>query len=261
MSVAPLEGSLASRDVPALIKTIHEHSWTGTIALTHMGVGKNVIVQGGRLIFASSTSRDDRLGEVLLRRGKISLQQYIESGRLVGGGRRLGTILVERNAIAPRDLVNGVVEQTCEIIYGVFQWSEGHYRLAPDAIPAEAITLNINTPDIILEGIRRIESWSRIERAVGGPETRYCLTPHGADIVSRLTLSADKIAIATGLTSTKTVAQICSASSLSNFETCRTLWAFQSIGAVRRAEPEHLAMLEDEGLDSVLTQELPDAGS
>src|SRR5437899_2294152 len=106
MTVTPLEGSLAARDFPAIVKSAYEDEWTGTITVTHMGVCKSVVVQGGRLIFASSTSRDDRLGDVLLRQGKITLHQYVEAGKALGRGKRLGTLLVEHGALTPKDLVN-----------------------------------------------------------------------------------------------------------------------------------------------------------
>jgi hypothetical protein len=38
---------------------------------------------------------------------------------------------------------------------------------------AEAIKLNLSTPDLIVEGIRRIDAWSRISRAIGGKDARY----------------------------------------------------------------------------------------
>jgi hypothetical protein len=256
MSVTPLEGSLATRDFPTLIAALYEAEWTGTVALTHMGVRKSVVAQSGRLIWASSTSRDDRLGDVLLRQGKITLHQYTEAGNAMsGGGKRLGTVLVEHGALTPKDLVGGVVEQTREIIFGCFQWTEGRYNMVPDEIPSEAITLKISTPDLVLEGIRRIESWSRIERAVGGLDARYELTPAGADAASRLSLPSEKMAILTGLTGTRSVDAICSASSLSHFEVCRTLWAFQLIGVMRRIDVPipHDTAVADEGLGSVLT--------
>jgi hypothetical protein len=256
MSVMPLEGSLATRDFPALVASFYEDEWTGTLSLAHMGVCKSVVAQSGRMIWASSTSRDDRLGDVLLRQGKITLHQYSEAGKSMGGGKRLGTLLVEHGALTPKDLVNGVVEQTREIIFGVFQWTEGRYRLVPGEIPSEAITLKISTPEMVLEGIRRIESWSRIERAVGGLEARYEVTPLGAESVSRIALSSEKTSLVTQMTGIKSVDQICSGSSLSHFEVCRTLWALQVIGVVRRVDVptvEHEA--EDEGLGSVLTQE------
>jgi hypothetical protein len=256
MSVTPLEGSLATRDFPALIASIYESEWTGTVSLTHMGVRKSVVSQSGRFIWASSTSRDDRLGDVLLRQGKITLHQYAEAGHAMsGGGKRLGTVLVEHGALTPKDLVTGVVEQTREIIFGCFQWTEGRYSLVPDEIPSEAITLKISTPDLVLEGIRRIESWSRIERAVGGLDACYERTPVGAESASRLSLAAEKTALLTGLTGVKSMDEICSGSSLSHFEVCRTFWAFQLIGVVRRvpAPSPHEAAIEDDGLGSILT--------
>jgi hypothetical protein len=255
MSVEPLEGSLATRDFPALIASIYESEWTGTVALTHMGVRKSVVSQAGRLIWASSTSRDDRLGDVLLRQGKITLHQYTEAGNsLSTGGKRLGTVLVEHGALTPKDLVSGVVEQTREIIFGCFQWTEGRYAMVPDEIPSEAITLKISTPELVLEGIRRIESWSRIERAVGGLDARYELTELGAESASRLALNAEKMALLNNLAVLKNVDEICSGSTLSHFEVCRTLWAFQLIGVVRRVDAP--ATLDDDddddGLGSVL---------
>jgi hypothetical protein len=40
-------------------------------------------------------------------------------------GKRLGTVLVEQGALTPKDLVAGVVDQTRDIIYSLFLWTEG----------------------------------------------------------------------------------------------------------------------------------------
>ena len=68
--------------------------------------------------------------------------------------------------------MRAVVEHTQEIIYGAFLWTEGRYRLQKGQRPAEAITLNISTPDLIVEGIRRINSWAPHLAAVGGLESQ-----------------------------------------------------------------------------------------
>jgi hypothetical protein len=255
MSVAPLEGSLAVRDFPSLVKDVYDDQWTGTVNVANVGVSKSVTVQAGRLVFASSTSRDDRLGDVLLRQGKITLHQYVEAGQSVRQGKRLGSILVEKGALTPKDLVIGVVEQTREIIYSCFQWTEGQYRLKPDERGSETINLNISTPELVLEGIRRVESWSRIEACVGGLEARYRVNAQAGEILGRLSILPEKLAIANGLDGVRTVDQICSGSSLSHFEVCRTLWAFQIIGVVTRVDRSAATEIEDEGLGSVLAQE------
>jgi hypothetical protein len=38
-----------------------------------MGAEKSIRIQDGRLVFASSSIPDDRLGELLLRRGRFNL--------------------------------------------------------------------------------------------------------------------------------------------------------------------------------------------
>lgn len=230
------EGSLAEWDVPELVQVVHERRWTGALTLTHMGVGKSVHVQDGRLIFASSTSPDERLGVLLLRRGKITLRQLTDAGEAVRPGKRLGTILVERELLSPKALVKAVMDHTQEIIYGAFQWTEGLYHLTETTDPAEPIVLKLSTPDIILEGIRRIDRWSRIERAVGSLETRYDRVDGYETVLRQMTLSPDKLALLTGLNGEQDLGAICRRSNMPHFDVCRTLWSYRVIGVVRRLD-------------------------
>jgi len=249
------QGSLAEHDFPELIHGLSESKWTGLLTLTHMGVGRSVTVQEGRMVFAASTSTDDRLGELLLRQGRISLRQYANASAAVGPGKRLGAILVEQGILTPKELVRAVVEQTQEIIYGAFQWTEGQYRLQPGAPPPEAITLKISTPDIIAEGIRRIDSWRRIQRAVGGLEACYERFSGYEETLRSLSPSLEKLTLLTGLNQPMTIEAICHESTLPDFEVCRTLWAFKVIGVVRRIDAPVPAAEEDEGFGLVLPQE------
>ena len=60
---------------------------------------------------------DDRLGELLLRQGLLSirgLEHY--SGEVMNAGRRLGGFLMERGLITPAELIQGVQGQVQEII-------------------------------------------------------------------------------------------------------------------------------------------------
>jgi hypothetical protein len=230
------QGSLAEYDFPGLVQALHERRWTGLLTLTHAGVGRSVVVQEGRLVFASSSSPDDRLGELMLRRGRITLRQFIDGGKALAPGKRLGTVLVEQGAISPKDLVRSVVEHTQEIIYGAFLWTEGHYRVEEGGESKEAIKLNISTPDLIFEGIRRIDSWSRIDRAVGGLSARYQRVPAYESKLRNVSLAPEKQALLTGLAQPLSVEQICAVSTLPDFEVCRTLWAFRVVGVVSRLD-------------------------
>lgn len=204
-----LQGSLAERDVPELIQALHERRFTGVLTLTHGGMGRRVIVQEGRLVFASSSDPDDRMGELLLRQGRISLRQYHDAGQAVGPGKRLGAILVEQGILSPKDLVKIVTDQSQHVIYRAFDWNEGQYRIQEGLESSETITLKISTPDIIIEGIRRIEAWSRISRAVGGLDARYERTAGYEQEIPALTLSIEKLNLLVNLNGVADVEAIC----------------------------------------------------
>ncbi|MGH9886364.1 MAG: DUF4388 domain-containing protein, partial [bacterium] len=234
----PSTGSLADFDFPDLIHSLFVRRWTGTVELHRGRIDASVQVKSGRLVFASSNNLDERLGELLLRRERITLQQYYEASKAIRKGKRLGTVLVEQGALASTDLVKAVVDHTREVIYAVFLWTEGFYRLREDGdADAETITLRLSTPDIILEGIGRIQAWSRIERGVGGPNALYIRADDYQERLKEMTLgSAEKLLIIGALGGTHDVASICAASKLGDFEVCRTLWAFRVIGMLRRVD-------------------------
>lgn len=234
--VAWPSGRLADHEFADLVRDVHGRRWFGLLTLNHTGVETTVRIQEGRLVFASSSNKDDRMGELLLRRGRITLAQYVEAGRGIRKGKRLGTVLVEMGALDAKELVKVVIDHTQEIIYGAFQWTEGSYHLTETTDPAEPIVLRLSTPDIILEGIRRIDRWSRIERAVGALETRYDRVDGYETVLRQMTLSPDKLGLLTGLNEVQDLATICRRSNMPHFDACRTLWSFRVIGVVRRLD-------------------------
>jgi hypothetical protein len=249
-------GSLVERDFPHLIHDLYDRRWSGVLTLSYMGIAKNVLVEEGRLVFASSSSPDERLGELLLKQGRIGLRQFLEAGKQIGPNRRLGGILVEQGFLTPKELVRAVVEHTLEILYGAFLWTEGQYRLAQGAEYAEAITLNLSTPDIIMEGIRRIDAWSRISPACGGLTAVYERVPTYESVLRTMSLSGEKLGLLQSLATPRDVESLCAESSLTDFEVCRTLWAYRVIGVIHRLDiPEETRVVEDDGLDMVLPQE------
>jgi hypothetical protein len=246
----PSSGRLEEKDFADVVHELGAQRFSGILRLERAGDRITITVEDGRLVFASSSNPDHRLGPMLLRSGAITLRQMEDASRAVAPGKRFGTILVERGHLDPKALVQGVVDQTREIILHAFQWTSGTYRLEPEAAPAESITLKMSTPQLILDGIARIESWRRIRRGSGGLDGRYAPSPDAEAAFAELTLGVDEVALFRAVKGPRDVESLCAESTLSHFEVCRTLWAFRVIGLVRRTEAA--APLDEDGLEYVL---------
>jgi hypothetical protein len=243
------KGDLARRDLPHLVHELHREAWTGSAELTRGSARVSITVKKGQLVFAASSNPEHRLGPLLLRRATVTWRQLTDAGTAVVPGKRLGTILVERGLLSTKELVRAVVDQTQEIIYDSFQWEDGRYELQEGTPSSESITLSISTPNIILEGIRRIGSWGRIERGIGGLQTRYERHPEWVVRAHEMFLSNDQRTLLDDLDEPRTVEKVLERSTLSDFEACRMLWAFAVIGVMRRLdEPPPEDSVDDEGL-------------
>src|SRR5262249_43115456 len=141
-----------------------------------------------------------------------------------------------------------------EIIYDAFQWTEGRYRIQEGQRSAEAITLNISTTDLIVEGVRRIDSWSRIARAVGNFDSPYERAQGWEAVIHKMALTDGQVEVVSSLKARRSLGAICNTSILPSIEVCRALWAYRVIGLVTRLdvpEPSRPAM-QDDGLGEVL---------
>ncbi len=58
-------------------------------------------------MFASSNLPNDRLGEILLREGKITVEEYETSIKAISKGKRQGKVLVEMGALSPQGPLGG----------------------------------------------------------------------------------------------------------------------------------------------------------
>ena len=230
------EGVLSGITFPTLLYSISHHERTGVLTLSNDDTEKSVYIQSGRPVFAASSDHDDRLGQIYFQAGKVTLVGLLDAvDRSTSESRRLGTILVENGYIESGDLVTGVRQQVRNIICSLFLWTRGSYRYDPGPLPSdEVITLKLNAGEIVLEGIRQIRSWERIWEAVGDLDSRYRTTDRYRDSPPNLDLIPEEWEVLTHCGEPIALKHLCNVTKLSDFETCRLLWAFRTLGVVKR---------------------------
>ena len=244
-----IRGQIDTTSVPELMRSLLASRETGVLTFRSSEVTKSIYVKDGRVVYAASTNVDERLGEVLLMQGKITARQYLEASRMIRPGKRLGALLVEIEALQPEELVPAVEHQVKEVLMELFTWTHGDYEMViKDMDPDNLVQLNISTENLILEGIRRSRSWSQVLRGIGDLDTVFLRT-EDTDILYKLELSEEEGEVLAQVNGRSTVEQICEVSYLSNFETCRILWALKVLRVVRRVadnEPEVAGLRERE---------------
>jgi Domain of unknown function (DUF4388) len=229
-----IRGQIEHSSVPELLRSIVGSGETGVLTFRTADVTKSLYVQNGRVVFAASTDPDERLGESLLVRGKITARQYLEASKLIRPGRRLGAILVEMQAIDPDELVPAVEQQVKDVLMDLFSWTAGEYEFViKEMDPDSLLILNISTENLVLEGIRRMKAWSRVVRGVGDIEAIPSPTGN-TDLLMKIELTEEEQDVLSHVNGRSTVEQICQVSYLANFETCRILWALMIVGAIKR---------------------------
>ena len=235
-----VNGRLEGLSVPELLWNLCRRSSTGVLHLTSRGITKKIYFSGGRIVFALSGDPTDRLGDLLLRDGLITLDQFEGALTQLSSGKRLGTILVGEGHLSPDNLVRGVLGQVKGIVLGMFPWEEGEYAFVESPLPSdEVITLGMRTEEIMLQGIRQIRSFSRIRESVGLASTRFRLAPAWREVLEGLDIRDGERMLLKRLDEAgpagASVFAMCREVFLSNFEIYQALCAFRVLGIVEGA--------------------------
>jgi len=229
-----IRGSLEESSIPELLRSVSKNKESGILTCYIREYRKSIYMEKGQIVFATSSCMDDRLGEFLLRSGRITVRSFLDATKSVRPGRRLGAILCENQALSADELVDGVRDQVRHIIISMFESVKGNYELLlkPNDTQ-EMILLNSPTEDFIFDGIKSILSWSRISKGIGSFSSILQPAPEADKVLLNLTLNPEEAHLFSLCEKGRfTVEEICGMSYLTNFETCRVLWAFQLVGAL-----------------------------
>lgn len=152
-------GKIQDTSLPDILEQLRQGKATGTLTVRRKEIVKCIYVKSGQIVFATSTGIHDRLGEILVRSGKLTRENLDHALRIYkknAGLKKLGAILVENGLVSPRDLFSGLKVQVKDIIFSLFLWADGEYQF-DESLPSDIIQLQINFQELIVEIIARIK--------------------------------------------------------------------------------------------------------
>ncbi len=231
----PYSGKIKDVSLVKLLMHLHRARKTGTFSLTTSSCTKKMYIQGGDVIFASSSYADDRLGEMLLKAGKITIEQYDRSVEILKTSRnkRQGAILVELGYLTPKELFWGVKFQVKEIIHSMFLIEEGEYAFQEGDPPTqEVITLKMSIGNLIYAGINKIVNWTRIRHEMPHTDSVLRLSDDPLSLFQDIELGQQDKKILSLIDGRRTIKEIIDSSWMGSFEAMKVLYVLWSIGMV-----------------------------
>jgi hypothetical protein len=166
-----LQGTIKDFALPDIFQLIGIQRKTGILTLENGEDAVTLKFLDGQVVGADNKTGtlEERLGELLVRTGRITQPQLEDALRLQQNTlQRLGHILVRTQRISEEDLVEALRVQSSQIIYRLFRWREGtyHFTKVEDLDYDQNHFIPISSETILMEGARMIDEWPLIERRI-----------------------------------------------------------------------------------------------
>lgn len=232
-------GSLQDVSMADICQLLAMGRKTGCLSVTDRSNFGYVYFRNGRVIYASLLNRPDRIGEVLVKNGVVS-ESELEAAVAVHterrGGTPVGEVLLEQGVISTDDLHRFIRVQIEEAVYHLFSWSTGTFHFDADQLPEEEgfYLVDIPTESLLLEGARRVDEWSLIERKVPSFDLVFEVV-RDPDQDPDVELEERQLRILALIDGERTVEEVVAASGMVEFDVGKALYGLIQAGFVERS--------------------------
>src|SRR5882724_791329 len=141
----------------ALLNKIYSARLTGQLQLVLGRVERQLFFDGGQLVFATSSDRQDSLGEMMLRESVLTQSQFEEASELVKTGQRFGSAIAELGIFTVEQVVGWVQRQLTQITSSVLDYPSGRFyffsSLEKNVVPEIGIPVPLGK--LLLAAVRR----------------------------------------------------------------------------------------------------------
>ncbi|MCC7071329.1 MAG: DUF4388 domain-containing protein [Deltaproteobacteria bacterium] len=169
-----LAGDVAAMPLLNLMNLLGQSRETGRVMVKHGDVERVILLKNGDVASVGSNLPRDRMGEFLMRLGKIDERQLTAAMELAQlSGQRIGQCLVQLKLLQPHELWTCIQEQMTEIFAELCSWQAGSFVLY--RVPAEhpfPQTPALSMQHLLLEAVRRADEMSVFRERIPNVQAR-----------------------------------------------------------------------------------------
>ncbi len=231
-----IKGSLKEAGLADVCQLLSMGQKTGCLSVTDRSRFGQIYFDRGRITFATIVNRRDRLGDLLVQEGALSHEDLMAAVDAQAGepDRRLGELLLERGLIGTDTLKAAIERQIEDAIYYLFTWKRGNFYFEGGKTPDQGeILIAVNPESLLLEGARRVDEWSVIEKKIASMDLIFDLDREHLE-ASNPELTDEQDAILKYMDGVRTVEELAEASGLGEFATGKALYGLLQAGFAHR---------------------------
>ena len=231
-----IEGPLKELGIEDVLQLMELSRKTGILTVRSEKRGDEAVIhfENGTIVFAMRRRSMRRLGQQLLRAGKLTereLERALEIQRQ-NPAQKLGQILLEMGSVNEEELRRQLHFQIEESIYDLMSWDEGHFRFEETHEVTADYMFRVRVESLLMEGARRIDEWSRLEPKIPSLDVIPMLA-HADDVdPGPLDLHPDEWEVLAEIDGERDLRQIAANLGRSSFDVAKIVYGLVTTGIV-----------------------------
>ena len=246
-----ISGSLDEASLADVLQLLSLGQKTGRLSVSDQSNLGHIYLEEGKITHAFLVNRQHRLGDILFKNGSIT-QDQLNEAMLVQEkhpDKKVGELLVAIGATTEAALKHYMQVQIEEAVYFLFTWRRGDFAFERDVKPdPRDFLVSINPEALLLEGARRVDEWSVIEKKIPSFDMVFTVDTERLESAD-VKLSEEQKRIATMLDGVRDVAAIVVETGMLEFEVGKALYGLITAGFAEPVGPRPERGVDDTARD------------
>jgi tetratricopeptide (TPR) repeat protein len=231
---------IAQSPIAETIRKLSSERRTGDLQVRSGRMVKIAFFDHGRLVFAASNLRRDRLGEAMVADGRITEEDFNRVSALMRSDRRrFGEALVQAGVMDRYEVGSSVARQVRRVALSLFELVDGAavFEERESAIPLEfMVSLSIHR--LLYDGIRSMKSQELVMKGLGNLDRAVVLAEVPPFPFERRGRSAEELELVDLAQRRVTIRRLAWAGSGLSFPRLRAVYALLAAGLLRETDLE-----------------------
>jgi tetratricopeptide (TPR) repeat protein len=232
-----IEGPIKELSLMDLFQLLAMSRKSGVLTLDSSRDVGQVFFSNGNIIRATLQQGRERIGEIMIREGKLLQDQAERLLKEQNGSRdrkRFGTLAVDKGFSASTAVKSALKTQVEEVVFSIMGWRDGYFRFEEMEISADADTgVVLVTENVMMEVSRRLDEWSKIHSKLPDLDMVLSLSP-GSELTSgKLDLKPEEWLVLANIDGKRTARQVIQEVGGRDFETAKVIYGLCATGLVR----------------------------